>query len=481
MNKNNWKVALGIIATIIFLFTGIGRSQIENFKQADLVLGAPDLLTVGTQANNASGIDNPNGVAVDPYSGKVFVTATAHHRVLRFGSFDQLVNGSPAEAVLGQADFAGSQSGIANNKFSSPNNLIIDMIGRLWVSDSANNRIVMFRNAVNLANGSPADLVLGQPDFNTNSSGNSASKMYGPVGIFVDKSDNLWVADSNNNRVLKFVSVSSAMNGAAASVVIGQPDFGSTGMGTSATGMRYPISVAVDANDSLWVGDYNNNRVLRFDSASGLGFGAAASGVLGQSTFNVGGTGLAANRFNGPGGLMIDPNGTLWVVEFQNHRVLAFLNASVKADGASADHVLGQSDFTTKTQGTSAGRLSFPSQGIARDPSGNLWVTDRGNHRVVRYPGVSQDANLPILTVVSRVPKITTKARISVSGVSSDPGMVRGVNFRVGKGGFRPATGTTTWSFIAPLRKHTRNVVQVYSEDFAGNRSALRTYRILRR
>jgi DNA-binding beta-propeller fold protein YncE len=480
-NKSDMKATFPLLFASLLAFASTSRAQVETFKPADLVLGAPDLDTVGTQSNNATGINNPNGVAIDPATQKVFVTATVQHRILRYASSAMLSNGAPAEAVLGQTDFAGATPGTSSSKFNFPGAITIDSKGRLWVADPTNNRVLMFENAATIPSGSSADLVLGQPDFTSSAFGTSASQMRGVTGAFVDSNDNVWVTDSDNNRVLKFESASTLSNGAAASVVLGQAGFGTAALGTSNVGMRFPIDVMVDSEDNLWVLDANNNRVLRFQNASSLGSGAAADGVLGQSSMTQGGSGLAADRMYTPHGLLVDPNGTLWVNDYRNNRVLCFTNAPEKADGAPADFVLGQSDFVTNTTGTSAQRLNEPSQGIARDNDGNLWVTDRSNHRVVRYPGVAEDENLPELTILNRPPKSTKKAKLPFFGTAGDPGGLKGVFYRVGKGAFRPAAGTTSWRFKAPLRKNKKNVVQIQAEDLGGNKSPLRTFRISRR
>src|SRR5262245_19705692 len=80
-----------------------------------------------------------------------------------------------ADAVLGQADFA---SGTANRgggptagSLNEPRGLAIDRVsGRLFVADSMNHRVLSWLNAAAFTNAQAADLVLGQPDFTSNSS-----------------------------------------------------------------------------------------------------------------------------------------------------------------------------------------------------------------------------------------------------------------------------------------------------------------------
>ena len=78
----------------------------------------------------------------------------------------------------------------------------------LYVSDTRNNRVLGFRSAVGFANGQKADIVVGQVDLVTTlPDGPGRTRTTGlttPVGIVVDKSGNLYVADTGNNRILRF-------------------------------------------------------------------------------------------------------------------------------------------------------------------------------------------------------------------------------------------------------------------------------------
>src|SRR5438445_8488363 len=77
------------------------------------------------------------------------------------------------------------------------------------------------------------------------------------------------------------------------------------------------------------------------------------------------------------------------VAETNNNRVLKY--AAPITTGEAATVVVGQGSFTTKTAGTTATTLQFPT-GISFDSVGNLWVADEFNNRVLKYPATLSQA-----------------------------------------------------------------------------------------
>lgn len=141
-------------------------------------------------------------MVVDPVTRKVFVADGANWRVLRYASADSLANGAAAEVVIGQLLFTTNNyvpSSATEGFGSSAQSLFLDIKNRLWVTDQYLNRVLMFENAVDRVSTLTADKVFGQPNFTASGPGTSASSMRTPANICVDAADRLWVADSYNN------------------------------------------------------------------------------------------------------------------------------------------------------------------------------------------------------------------------------------------------------------------------------------------
>ena len=344
MKRNAYRCSILLLAVIVRVSTYAQR-PLSDYMPASGVLGHADF-TTSTFGTTSGTLQAPAGVAVDPTTGKLFVVDRYNNRIMRWTSADKMTNGSAAEAVLGQPDFVTATHGLSATKLNDPLRAHVDASGRLWVSDYANNRVLRFDNASSKPTGSAADGVLGQPDFATNYVGTTAGTMNGPVGVFVDAAGRLWVTDRLNHRVLRFDNAAARANGANADAVLGQPDFTTGTSGLSSTKMNRPMGVYADAGGHLWVCEDDNSRVIRFDSASAKPNGAAADGVLGQPNFTSNSKNTTRNGVSNLRGVFGDQAGRLYLADESNNRVVIFNNAAAKPNGASADFVLGGSGLS---------------------------------------------------------------------------------------------------------------------------------------
>jgi sugar lactone lactonase YvrE len=256
--------------------------------------------------------------------------------------------------------------------------------GRIFVSDGHSGRVLSWPGRQAYVNAQPADLVIGQPDLylRERNSGMglsvSARGLDNPDGLALDGVCNLYVADAMNSRVLRFPAPQTT--GMAADLVIGQPDFTqdlpNRGLGAPAANtLAIPTGVTVTATGRLFIADRSNHRVTVYDPP--LTNGVAASAVLGGQGVT------SATTLNMPTNVAVDPAGNLFVADYYNHRVLRF--SQPMATGKAADLVIGQSDMSSSSFGTTATALYYP-YSMTVDPSGGLLlVADSKNHRVLRY------------------------------------------------------------------------------------------------
>ena len=186
------------------------------------------------------------------------------------------------------------------------------------------------------------------------------------------------VSDSGDNRVLIYNAAFST--GESAHAVLGQADFTHADAALTASGMNGPAGIATDGLGNIYVSDSVNNRVLQFKPP--FTNGMSASLVIGQPDFVTGAGNTTQNGLTGPAGLAFDNSGNLWVVDLDNNRVLEYKPPF--ANNMNASVVIGQADFTSSAFATSASGLTLPFS-VGFDASGDLWVTDGGNSRVLEF------------------------------------------------------------------------------------------------
>jgi hypothetical protein len=161
--------------------------------------------------------------------------------------------------------------------------------------------------------------------------------------------------------------------------------------------MSAPWGVFMDVNGRVWVADRSNSRVLRFDNAAKKSNGAAADGVLGQADFVSSSYAKTQSGLGEPRGVAVDASGRLYVADEGNTRVMVYDNAAAKANGANADKVYGQADFTSDAAPNppNATSLSYPISVFIDNVNSHVWIPDAYNHRVLRYNGPSLNVTPP--------------------------------------------------------------------------------------
>jgi len=304
---------------------------------------------------------------------------------------------------------------VEGREFNSPQGIAVDTSVTppiLYVVDTGNNRILAWRNAATFANGAFADLVIGQASkYATSALGPSTSVSTGmtyPTGAAVDAKGNLYVADSGNNRILRFPKPFEQPAGSILpDMVIGQKTFSANSANEGQTlpsaktlalnlggSTVYRCGLAFDSFGNLYVSDAGNHRVLRYPAVL-LDLGSsepAADLVLGQVSFDSKNSQVTNGdrRIKGglatPSGLALDQAGRLFVCDALN-RVLVY--TPPYSTGKSASRVMGVVPNSYVASNTSLGAVAnnsyYPPEGVFT--IGYLsFVIDTYNSRIMRFP-----------------------------------------------------------------------------------------------
>jgi hypothetical protein len=241
----------------------------NNFEDADIVIGQPDLSS-STANNGGIGANTLNGPSYTHTDGtRLFVTDTSNHRILIFNTYPT-ADFADADVVVGQPNFTSrviNNDGLGTNTLNSPYSTSTSTAG-MFITDRNNNRVLIF-NTIPTANNAPANVVVGQPDMNSNTANNGdigPNTLAAPYGHFADN-NRLMIADRNNNRVLLYNTIPTS-NNASADVVIGQPNMTSSaanqGNGPAAYTLNSMTGIHATGTQ-LFIGDVFNHRILIYD------------------------------------------------------------------------------------------------------------------------------------------------------------------------------------------------------------------------
>ena len=378
--------------------------------RADTVLGQPNFIRHEHDAETSrKTLNGPSGLALDNASdgAKLYVSDAYNNRVLQYQpSQDEdtkewsFKRWQPASGVLGQYLFKTSYKNDFNSRvfsfseYDDSGSIAIDTSvtpSRVYVADTANHRVLGYSSIAAFTSKAPSDLVIGQPNaysHEANYGGLSDKSLNYPRALSVDKQGNLFVVDNGNSRVLAFNTPFTTDT--TADVVLGQGGSFTTNScnqnGISADSLCYPAGITVDSNDSVYVADLNNHRVLKY--LAPLTTNVVADAVYGQggsftsSLCNFDGDPdiASANSLCHPLGLSVDAQDRLYVADWANNRVLAF-----PKDNTSASHVFGQPDLASKAcSTTSADSLCHP-RSVAVNSQADVFISDHANNRVLKY------------------------------------------------------------------------------------------------
>ncbi len=251
--------------------------------------------------------------------------------------------------------------------------------------------------------------VVGQPDLDTSVSSTTSTTMSSASSAVVDRVNHrLFVADSGNERVLVFnLNSQNQLIDKQADFVIGQSDFTSSnsGLDQSTFDLQDGGLVFDEVNNRLFVSDESNYRILVFDTST-ITNGMDASYVIGQPDFISSNQVTTASGFNyNESTPSFDPERQWLIVpEYNNSRILIFdVSPGNIANGMDAAFVLGAPDFTTQGGGVSSTRFNFEYAGSVYDPSTKrLYVSDYDNNRVVIFDLTTVTNDEPAIHVLGQ-------------------------------------------------------------------------------
>jgi RHS repeat-associated protein len=334
---------------------------------------------IGTIAGNGTGgyagdsgpatgaeLFSPQAVAVDS-AKNVYIADTFNSVIRKVTAATGVITTVAGSANYG---YSGDNGPATSAELFDPEGVAVDGAGNIYIDDAANNRV----RKVTVSTGI-ITTVAGNGSLNFSGDGGQATSaaLNYPYGVMVDASKNIYIADTNNNRIRKVT----ASTGIITTIAGGTSYAGNGGAATSAL-LAYPEGIRLDTSGDIFIVDTFNQVIREVAASTGLISTVAGNGTLGYS--GDGGAATSA-QLNDPDDVAIDSSGNLYIADTYNsciRKVTAATKIITTFAGQCGLDTF-QNEFQVGDNGPATSATLWNPNGIALDAAGNLYIADDHN------------------------------------------------------------------------------------------------------
>jgi len=287
-----------------------------------------------------------------------------------FGGVLSPSNADTITTIAGQggvAGFAGDGGPATAAKFNLPRGIAKDGLGNIYVADTENQRIRKIDNSGIISTVAGT----GTAGYNGDGIPATAAQLYGPYCFVFDKTDNILIGDIGNNRVRK-ISTSGIIT-----TIAGTGTAGYSGDGGPATAaqINWPDNIAFDKAGNIYIADARNSCIRKINASGIISTVAGTCGAAGYS--GDGGTATAAKFSYNTDGIALDSSDNLYIADTKNHRIRKVDTSGIVTTVAGT----GTAGYNGDGIAATSAQLNNP-YNMRFDSAGNLYIADQFNHRI---------------------------------------------------------------------------------------------------
>ncbi|WP_455644303.1 NHL domain-containing protein [Paenibacillus chitinolyticus] len=299
-------------------------------------------------------------------SGNMYIADTLNSRIRKV----ELSGKMSTIAGTGVTEYGGDGGDAASARLNHPIGVAVDSSGNMYIADTYNHRI----RKVDASGKISTVAGKGFSGYGGDGGAATSARLHTPYGVALDSSGNMYIADTLNNLIRK-VDVSGKISTIAGTGVAG---YGGDGGAATSAQLNMPTEVAVDSSGNMYIADYDNHRIRKVDPSGKI------STVAGTGVAGYGGDGGAATsaQLNRPTGVAVDSSRNMYIADTLNNRIRK-VDSSGKIStitGTGVQGFSGDGGPATFAQLNSA-------FGVTVDSSGDLYIADSLNNRIRKLSG----------------------------------------------------------------------------------------------
>jgi len=306
-------------------------------------------------------LNNPYGVVTDQHRN-LYIADANNSRIRMVTTSTGIITTIAGSGTFG---YAGDGFAATAAQLSTPYGIALDASGNVYIADYDN--FVIRKVSAGIITTVAGNNNLGGGYTGDNGPATAAT-LGGAMGVAVDASGNLYIADYNNNCI-RIVNPAGTINTFAGN---GTAGYGGDGGAANSAQLNKPTGISIDASGNVYIADYGNN-VIRMVNPSGTISTFAGNGTSGYS--GNGGQATSAQLFN-PWGITTG-SGNLYIADYGNNVIRKVNNSGVISTIAGN----GTQGYMGDCANPTAAELNYPA-GVALDSYGNLYIADNGNNGI---------------------------------------------------------------------------------------------------
>lgn len=353
----------------------------------------------------ATELNFPGGVFVDA-QGDIFIADTANsaiREVVAATGLIQTVAGTP-----GTAGYSGDGGAATSAQLNNPNGVFVDSSGDIYIADSGNaaiREVVASTGKIQTVAGTPTQTcdAAQTPGCGDNGPATSAYLNF-PNAIYLDAASDIFIADTFDNAIREVSAATGTIQTVAGT--LGTPGFSGNGAAATSALLNTPYGVFLDGSNDIYIADSDNAAIREVVAATG--FIQTIAGTPPTAGFSGDGGSATSAELNAPSGVFGNPAGNLFIADTNNSRIRELIPAplTVMVGPSTATVVVSAlQQYTATVTGNPNTSVNWFVNGVA---GGNLTVGTISATGLFQAPGVVPSPATVTITAVSQVDNTTS-------------------------------------------------------------------------